>query len=62
MTTPVKIHPYDLCELIEKIPASGYIDLVKSPNPNDPHNDLIEIDGVVYEQSVEVPCKTKNIR
>ena len=49
----VKIHPFDLSEILNR-PENSILDLYK-------HNGLIEIDGVFYEQSIDVPAKTTGV-
>lgn len=51
------IHPYDLAELLYK-----RLDVVAVTEHDGPSDELIEIDGKLYLQSVRIPAKTTDIR
>ena len=51
MVEPIKIHPYDLYELIVAEPRPSVVER---------EGKLIEVGGVLYEQTTSVPAVTKN--
>jgi hypothetical protein len=54
---PIKIHPFDVFRILnERTPKGSVVDLLKMGKEVEtlPDNQLI-IDGVLYEQTTEVP-------
>ena len=56
----ILIHPLDLAEMIKAFaPLEGFkLELASEP----PVDDLIEIGGKLFYQTVRVPAQTKNIK
>ncbi len=55
----IKIHPFDLAELLNS--SSSVVDIYKLTGPK-PNQEIFEFNGSKYFQTINIPAVTKNIQ